>query len=501
MGVGRREGAETQRLARWLAHRAEWSPERIALRFEGEEIRYAALDVRARALAAELGSERGVRRGDRVAHLGFNSPLVIELLFACARLGAIYLPLNWRLAPAELRAVLADAAPRALVVDAEHRETGAAIAAGVPAIPADGLRGLSDAATAPDDGTPDDPVLLVYTSGTSGRPKGVLLAQAALHWNAASSIAAHDLSSVDHVLTVLPTFHVGGLDIHTLPALHAGATVTLHRRFDPAAALGAIAADRPTLFLAVPAVSLAMTGHPEWPATDVSSLRLVTTGSSTVPEAVIRPWHERGIPVTQVYGLTESAPIAICLRREDAMRKRGSCGKPALHCEARIVDGDERDVDAGTRGEILLRGPSLFREYWRDPDATAAAFTADGWFRTGDVGHRDAEGFFTIDDRKKDVIITGGENVYPAELENVLADCAAILEAAVVGRPDPRWVEVPVAFVVARPGSGLDEAAVAALFEDRLARYKHPREIRFLAALPRNAMGKIAKHELRAQLD
>jgi fatty-acyl-CoA synthase len=486
------------RLARWIAHRAEWSPEKIALRFEGEEISYAALDLRVRALAAHLAGERGVGRGDRVAHLGFNSPLVIELLFACARLGAIYLPLNWRLAPPELRAVLEHAVPRALVVDADHRATGEAIAAGLPAVPAEALRG---GATAPDDGAPDDPVLLVYTSGTSGRPKGVLLTQSALYWNAASSIAAHDLSSVDHVLTVLPTFHVGGLDIHTLPALHAGATVTLHRRFDPAAALRGVATARPTLFLAVPAVSLAMTSHPDWSATDVSSLRIVTTGSSTIPEAVIRPWHERGIPVTQVYGLTESAPVAICLRREDAARKLGSCGKPALHCEARIVGGDGRDVAARAKGEILLRGPSLFREYWKDPGATAAAFTDDGWFRTGDVGHRDAEGFFTIDDRKKDVIITGGENVYPAELENVLADCAGIAEAAVVGRPDSRWVEVPVAFVVARAGSGLDEAAVAALFEGRLARYKHPREIRFVEALPRNVMGKILKHELRARFD
>jgi acyl-CoA synthetase (AMP-forming)/AMP-acid ligase II len=293
-------------------------------------------------------------------------------------------------------------------------------------------------------------------------------------------------------------FHVGGLNIHTTPALRAGACVTIHRRFDPTQALRAIAEDRPTLFLAVPQVSLAMTAHPEWSSTDISSLRIVTTGSSIVPEAVIRPWLQRGVPVTQVYGLTESAPVAICLRREDAMRKIGSCGKPTMHCQARIVDAHGSALPPGERGEIVLRGPNLFREYWNDPAATAAAF-ADGWLRTGDIGHRDAEGFYYVDDRLKDMVIAGGENIYPAEIENVLGGCPAILETAVVGRPDQRWGEVPIAYVVARPGSSLTSEDVMALFEGRLARFKHPREIVFLDSLPRNAMGKVLKYELRAR--
>jgi fatty-acyl-CoA synthase len=340
-------------------------------------------------------------------------------------------------------------------------------------------------------------VLLVYTSGATGRPKGVLLSQEALFWNAVNSISAHDLTSADHVLTVLPMFHVGGLNIHTTPALHAGACVTLHRRFEAKHALRAIAEDRPTLFLAVPQVSLAMTGDPDWLSTDVSSLRLVAMGSSTIPQVAIRPWHERGIPVTQVYGLTESAPVAICLPPEDAFRKIDSCGKPAIHCQARIVDEAGGDLAANERGEIVLRGPNLFREYWNDAVATADAFAA-GWFRTGDVGHRDDEGFFYVDDRMKDVVISGGENIYPAELENVLADCDAIIEAAVVGRADERWGEVAVAFVVARPGSVLTVDRVMRLFDGRLARFKHPREVVFLERLPRNAMGKVLKHELPA---
>jgi len=465
-------------LAEWIARGAAAAPRKIAIRFEGAEIGYADLDRRIRAVAAALASEHGVERADRVAYLGANRPLVLELLFACARLGAIFTPLNWRLAAAEHRAILADCTPKLLVVEPEF-------ASHAPGIPAEALERARERSDPQGIGDDSAPVLLVYTSGTTGRPKGVLLTQRALEANARTSIAAHDLTSADHVLTVLPMFHVGGLNIHTTPALAAGATVTLHRRFDPTHALAAITADRPTMLLAVPQVSLAMTNHPNWLGTDVSSLRIVTTGSSIVPEASIRPWHERGIPVTQVYGLTESAPIAICLRAEDAMRKVGSCGTAAPGCEARLVDG-----------EIELRGPNLFREYWNDPEATRDALR-DGWFRTGDVARRDAEGFFYVVDRKKDMIISGGENISPAELERVLDECPDVVEAAVVGRPDDRWGEIAVAFVVPRAGSGLSVENVLALFEGRLARFKHPRDVRLVDALPRNAMQKVQKHELK----
>jgi fatty-acyl-CoA synthase len=499
-------------LSHWIAHRADWSPNQPALRFAGAEITYAELDQRLRRLASALAARCGVGRGDRVALLGFNGPLVVELLFACARLGAIFAPLNWRLAPPEHREILLRCRPKVLFVESEFRGQVEGLRAGLDDLltvygdgPSGGswlgrdeLLAASAKSDAPTHGDLSDPVLLVFTSGATGHPKGVLLTQEAIFWNAVNSIAAHDMTSADHALTVLPMFHVGGLNIHTTPALHAGACVTLQRRFDPAQALRAIATERPTLFLAVPPVSLAMTAHPDWASTDVSSLRLVAAGSSTIPDSVIRPWHERGVPVTQVYGLTESAPVAICLRREDARRKAGSCGKAAVHCQARIVDEDGRDLPSEAKGEIWLRGPNLFREYWRDPDTTAAAFT-DGWFRTGDIAHRDEEGFFYVDDRKKDVMISGGENIYPAELENLLAECTAILEAAVIGRADERWGEVPIACVVPRAGSGLTADGVMALFHGRLARFKHPHEVVFLERLPRNAMGKVLKEELRAR--
>jgi fatty-acyl-CoA synthase len=326
-----------------------------------------------------------------------------------------------------------------------------------------------------------------------------VLTQDALFWNAVNAAHAHDLTSEDHVLTTLPMFHVGGLNIQTLPALHAGATVTLHRRFDPTAKLRDIAARRPTITLMVPATMSAILRHPDFAATDISSLRLIMAGSSTIPEALIRAFHERGVPVGQVYGSTETAPVAIYLRGPEARARVGAAGRSAIHCGIRIVDEAGNDVPPGRPGEILVKGPNLFLEYWGDPAATAAALD-DGWFHTGDIGHRDAEGFIWIDDRKKDVVISGGENIYPAELENVLADCPDIAEAAVVARPDERWGEVAVAVVVAKPGCGIDAARVLALFDGRLARFKHPRDVVFVDALPRNVMGKILKYELRDRL-
>jgi len=284
-------------------------------------------------------------------------------------------------------------------------------------------------------------------------------------------------------------FHVGGLNNQTLPALLAGATVTLHRRFDPGRWLADVATRRPSLSLLVPATMQAVIGHPDWARTDLSCLKLLVTGSMVVPESLIREFHERGVPVGQIYGSTETSPIAIVLTREDALRKVGSTGKAALHCEVKLV-----------QGEICVRGPNVMRRYWNDPVATAAVLDAEGWFHSGDLARIDEDGFYWIMGRSKDVIISGGENVYPAELENVLADCPAIAESAVVGVPDAKWGEAACAVVVRQPGVALDEAAVLSLFRDRLARYKHPRRVVFTDALPKNALGKVQKQELKKRL-
>jgi fatty-acyl-CoA synthase len=486
-------------LSSWIERHADRTPGDVAIHFEGNAHSWEALDRQMRRMAGAL-AELGIGRGDRVAHLGYNSPLFLVLLFACARLGAMLVPLNWRLAAPEHRVILADAEPALLLYEDAFAQPASLLVGRALALEAF-VAALATAREREAEASSfyDAPVLVVYTSGTTGRPKGAVLTQGALLWNAVNSTLMHDLTSEDHVLTTLPMFHVGGLNIQTLPALHAGARVSLHRRFDPAATLAAIAAARPSLTVLVPTQLAAMLEHPLWPATDLSSLRAITTGSTIVPRPLIEAIHARGVPVIQVYGTTETAPIAIHQTRREAFVSVGSTGRPALHCEARIVDAEGREVQPGERGEILIRGPNVMTGYWRNPSATAAALV-EGWFRTGDIGHVDGRGDYYIDERKHDVIISGGENIYPAEIEAILLEDARIAEAAVVARPDPRWGEVPVVVIVRRAGAGLVAAEVLALFRDRIARFKHPRDIVFAASLPKNALGKVLRQELRREL-
>jgi fatty-acyl-CoA synthase len=341
------------------------------------------------------------------------------------------------------------------------------------------------------------PVLLCYTSGSTGAPKGVALTQGALFFNVVNSVHMHDLTSADRVLTTLPMFHVGGLNIQTVPALHAGATVILHAKFDPDAAFDAIERERVTLAVLVPAQLTAMMKLARWSKADLSSLRVLTTGSTIVSQAFVQRVHERGVPLIQVYGTTETCPIAAYLRIEDARRKAGAAGLPALYCALRIVDETDNDVPAGADGEILVRGPNVMQGYWNAPAATATALRG-GWYHSGDIGHVDVEGYLHVVARKYDLIISGGENIYPAEIENVLLEHPAIVEACVVGCPDERWGEAAVAAVVLKPGARLSAADVIAMLDGRIARYKQPRAVRFVDSLPRTALGKVKREELRA---
>jgi fatty-acyl-CoA synthase len=413
-----------------------------------------------------------------VAWLGYNSPDMLVLLFALARLGAILVPLNWRLTAAEHKVILQDCTPRWIAFDADFEAHARDL--GVAALP-------TSACNTGFPGDDSDEVLIVYTSGTTGKPKGAVLVQSALIWNGFNSIHAHDLSQADHVLTALPLFHVGGLNNQTLPALLAGATVTLHKRFEPGLWLSDVAARKPTVSLLVPATIQAVMSHPAWAKTDLSSLKMMNAGSMVIPDSLLRAFTDRGLPVGQIYGCTETAPIAVVLLKEDAVRKLGSTGKPAPHCEVQLVDG-----------EIWVRGPNVMRRYWNDPAATSAALTPDGWFRTGDLARVDEDGYYWVIGRSKDVVISGGENIYPAELENVLADCPQVAEAAVIGIDDPKWGEAACACIV-RKGP-IDEQGVLGLFRDRLAKFKHPRRVVFLDSLPKNAMGKVQKFELKQRL-
>lgn len=452
-------------MERWAGH----FPSKVALHFHGKDYTYADLWRRIDHASRHLD----IGKGERIAWLGYNHPDMLVLLFAAARRGAILVPLNWRLTAAEHRRILDDCRPKLLFSDGDFAEAAGKLGVRIGTFDRENPSEMK--------GDDQDDALIVYTSGTTGAPKGAVLTQSALLWNGFNSIHAHDFRQSDHVLSALPMFHVGGLNNQTLPALLAGATVTLHRRFDPGAWLADVAKRRPTISLLVPATMAAVIGHPQWGGTDFSSLRMLNTGSMVVPDSLIRAFHERGVPVGQIYGCTETAPIAIVLLRNDSMKKLGSTGKPAPHCEVKLVDG-----------EIWVRGPALMRGYWPD----YSGLTPEGWFRTGDLARVDEEGYYWISGRSKELIISGGENIHPAELENVLADCPGIVEAAVVGVEDPKWGEAACACVVSKLG----EEEILKLFENRLARYKHPRRIAYFDALPRNAMGKVVKGELKAAL-
>ena len=486
-------------LSRIIEHWAAMAGAKCAIHHQGIDWTYAILWQRIDTATAVLANAYAVRAGERIAYLGLNHPDFIIFLMALARLGAIAVPLNFRLAAPELAAIMKQSGVRLLLCDAAMREPGelAAAKAGVPIDSTGRLaRAGSDAAPelAGDDALA---VLLVYTSGTTGKPKGAVHTQANLLWNIQSAIAAQDITSHDHLLNPLPMFHVGGLCIQMLPVLAAGGTVTLHARFDPGAWLADVEARRPTLSLLVPATLKAILDHPAWAETDQSSLRMINTGSSTIPLSMIEAVQARGVPVSQVYGATETGPVSIVLRVEDAFTRAGSTGKPALHVEVRLTRSDGTPVAPGETGEIRVRGKNVVAGYWNDPGNPSFE---DGWFRSGDLAYVDPDGYYHVVGRSKDMIISGGENIYPAELENVLADCPLVLEAAVFGRADAKWGEVAVAVVVVKPGCVLDEAAVLGLFEGRLARFKHPRHVLFAEALPKTALGKVRKDVLKARL-
>ena len=502
-------------LEHWIAHVATRTPEKTAIHFEGERISYRQLEKMIGRLAWVLQNEFRISAGDRVAYLALNSPLFLVLVFACARIGAILVPLNYRLANAELAFLLGDCRPKVLL-GADHLLTEFVAAQNAPeacrlvAVDGSGSAGdwyrLTDyldggeiQAERQDKSDPSAPVLIVYTSGTTGRPKGAVLDQNALRWNALNSQHMHALTGDDHVLTVLPFYHVGGINVQTLPALHFGATVTLHRQFDAAAVLAELANAAVSLTVLVPTQMRAIEELPEWPGADLSMLRAVTTGSTIVDPGLLRSWAQRGVRMLQVYGCTESCPIAVCQSFDDSDSPAESVGREAKHCRARIVDEEFCPVGAMERGEIQLYGQNLMREYWNNPEATGNALH-DGWLSTGDIGYCDNDGNFYVVDRIKNMIISGGENVYPAEIERELLAHPDVEEAAIVGLPDESWGEIVTASIVKRHGATLDQDALIDFLGDRLGRYKLPRRLFFEAELPRNAMGKTDYQALRDRL-
>jgi fatty-acyl-CoA synthase len=440
--------------------------------FGASEVAALAQDEAAALRGAALSA------GDSLGWLAHNSPRLPALLVAARALDLRVVPLNWRLSAAELADIAAHAGLQALWHDEACAELAHAVRQRValPQPPAPGHR-------------PGDR-MLVYTSGTTGTPKGAIHTDAGMAANLDAAIAVQGLSAADRVLAVLPLFHVGGLCIQVLPALAAGARVRLHARFDPGAWLHDVAHWRPTTSLLVPAAMRALVEHPGWAGADLSSLRFVNSGSQVVPESLIEAFHARGVPVAQVYGSTETGPVSIALHPAEALARVGCCGRPAPGVQVRL--------DAA--GQVWLKAPNLMRGYHRE---AAPAFDADGWYATGDLAEVAPDGQHRIVGRCKDLIISGGENVYPAEIENLLVGHPGVADAVVVGLPDARWGEVPVLVVQPAPGAAWDDAARAALqarLDARLARFKHPRRVVAWASLPRTALGKVQRAEVAARL-
>lgn len=500
------------RLDEVVMRHARRQPDQPALSQDDRSLDYKALAQCIDRACARLQAW-GIVSGDRVACLSWNSIEVLVLLLALARLGAMLAPLNHRLAAAEWDQLMQDCTPRCLLHDEawvnaaqalgeRHSlrvQTLAELGAEIPVTSVSEAEGVLPADAEADwaEALGDSrPVLLVYTSGTTGQPRAAVHTQANLIANMQAASQVLELGPQDRVLTMLPLFHVGGLCIQTMPALWAGAQVRVQARFDPEDTLLAIERYRIGYTVVVPAVMKALLEHPRWQQTDLSSLRGVSAGSSTLPMHLVQGFLARGVPLGNVYGATETGPFSIAFKADPALALRGSCGWPAPGLQARLgpLEGAARSEDTG---EVWLRGPAVVRHYWPDRPAV----DEEGWFHSGDVARVDQDGSWTIVGRSKDMIISGGENIYPAEIEGLLAQHPAVAECAVLGVPDERWGETVVAVVVLHPQAQASDEDLLVEVRARLARYKQPRRVVRRPQLPKTALGKVQKNVLREILN
>ncbi len=493
-----------------LAKQADLRPDKVALVDPNtkREFTYAQFNERASRFAEFMRQEWQIRKGERVAILTPNGTDYFEVLYACAKLGAILVPLNWRLAVPELQGILADSSPRALIYDTAHAEAAKALAGDMFTLPLtpgvkeeknyEGALASASGKTIVMPATSlDECWYLLYTAGTTGKPKGVIQTHGMVLYNHLNIGPAIDLTSQDTTLNLLPVFHTGGNNMYTNPTFIAGGTAIVPRAFDVAQALELLST-RVTAFFGVTAMYLFMSQHPDFEKTDFSSMRSWASGGSSMPVSLLETYAKRGIMIQQGFGMTETGPTVFLVDEAHAISKSGSVGKPQPWVDVCIVDRDGKDVPVGENGELLIKGPGVTPGYWQLPEIAKQSF-ADGWLHSGDVACCDSDGYYYIVDRWKDMFISGGENVYPAEVENVLFSHPAIAEAAVIGMKDERWGEVGCAIVALKPNQTLTEQEVIDFCKSHLAKYKVPKSVVFVSALPRNAAGKVLKTELRKQ--
>ncbi|MGW4638845.1 acyl-CoA synthetase [Sphaerisporangium sp. NPDC004334] len=487
-------------LGSWPARRARMTPAKVALRHDGRSWTYGELRERVDRLAGALRS-LGVRHGDRVAYLGPNHPAFVETFFAAGAAGAVFVPLNTRLTAPELSYIVADAGVAVLVCGPGQEEAGAALpVARRVAVAGEYEELLAAAGPAPADEPVglDEPCLIMYTSGTTGRPKGATLSHGNLVWNTFNLLVDVELTHDEVTLISAPLFHIAALAQTLVPTVLKGGTAVLVPSFDVDQTFDLVERERITLMFGVPAMFAFLAQSPRWQGADLSSLRNLLCGGAPVPEPLIRTYQERGLTFLQGYGMTETSPGALFLAAEQSVRKAGTAGVPCFFSDVRLVRADGERAAPGEPGEVVVRGPNVMTGYWGRPEDTAAVVSPEGWFHSGDIAVADEDGYVRIVDRVKDMIISGGENIYPAEVESVLYGHPAVAECAVIGVPDDRWGEVGKALVVLRPGAVAAPADLLAHLSGRLASYKIPKHVELLPVLPRNGAGKVLKARLRA---
>jgi fatty-acyl-CoA synthase len=509
----------------WIAFHADRTPEKLALidQHTGRRFTYGDMNDRSARLAAYLRDAWGVQPGDRVAILGKNSTDYFEFEFACIKLGVMMLPLNWRLAEPELLFILNDAEAVGLVYDAEFAERvpplvaqstakkrlriddGSAVTDGAPAYE-DAIARTSAHVVMNPQTTHDTPMMIMYTAGTTGHPKGVIITQGMMLWNAVNISTPTGLNCNSVFYCVLPTFHIGGLNLYANPLLHLGGTSVIARQYDPGVTLQTLSDPElgVTHFFGVPSIYLFMSQHENFDQTDLSGVESWGCGGAPMPVALLQQYAARGIIVQLGFGMTETSPTVFLTDKRRSLEKPASVGKPLLHTRVRVVDDQLRDMPPGQVGEVVISGPNITPGYWKRPDADASSFTLDEfgnrWLHSGDAGIMDDDGCIYIVDRYKDMYISGGENVYPAEVEQVIFQIAQVADAAVIGIADERWGESGCAFVVVKPNCALSEDEIIAFCRANLAKFKVPKAVRFVESLPRNAAGKVLKRELKASV-